>query len=740
MKMKVLKTMLFISVIISLFVILPITASAKVIDSGECGDNLTWTLDNDGTLTIDGTGDMWDYIPDSWHDSGIFVKTVIIKDGVTSIGYAAFSEYEFGYHSLKSVIIGNGVKTIGINAFSWCMDLENLTIGNSVTTIEDGAFYCCGASLTNLIIPDSVETIGRGTFEMCGSLTNVILGESLTSIGNGAFSYCSSLEEIIIPDSVTTIEDDAFYYCYSLKEVKIGDSVTTIEDDAFNNCSSLTSITVDTDNSSYSSDDNGVLFDKNKTLLILYPAGNPNTSYEIPNGVETIGQEAFEYCENLTTVTIPNSIKSIERWAFSNCDNLKNAYYSGTEDQFNSITIGDYNDKLTNADIYFPCGENTFWSLNDEGTLTITGAGEMYDWYTYNNTPWYKHKNSIYKIYIDKNVTNIRALAFHNYENLTDVTIGYGVTEIEDEAFSYCTNLANVTGGKSLKAIGSGAFSGCSSLKDITLPSGLKSIGYGAFMDCSSITNVAIPDSVTSLGAYAYSNCSGITNLTIGNGITEIFENTFEGCTGLDKVTIPDSVTTLWENAFMDCRYLTGVTIGDSVTEIGNSAFSNCENLKEISIPASVTVIKYEAFSDCEGLEKVCYYGTYSEWNEIEIEENNEVLAKALMCKDYKPMYITIDGQNIDISSGSLTGDISLDVFSVADSTQVKLIVAVYDEDDNYVGMTSKPVTINNGANDVDVDLSVSLSKNVQNGKIKVFIWKGLTDLAPLSVSRGFGF
>ena len=173
-------------VMVMIFTLLPMNAfAADIVASGNCGENLTWTLDSEGTLTISGTGAMPDYSYDSkapWYSSR---------------------------SSIKSVTIGNSVTRIGSSAFYDCSSLASVTIGNSVTSIGEWAFHNC-SSLTCVTIPDSVTSIGSGAFEYCSSLASVTIGNSVTSIGSNAFHYCSSLASVTIPDSVTRIGTSAF--------------------------------------------------------------------------------------------------------------------------------------------------------------------------------------------------------------------------------------------------------------------------------------------------------------------------------------------------------------------------------------------------------------------------------------------------------------------------------------------------------------------------------------------------
>ncbi len=184
---------------------------------GTCGENLTWTLDNNGQLLIKGTGKMddWESSEDApWYANRDQIKIVYIGDGVTSIGDAAFVDY---------------------------YNLTSVTIGSGVTSIGEGAFYYC-SSLTSVTIPDSVTSIGEDAFYYCDSLTSVAIGSGVTSIGDSAFYYRSSLTSVAIPDSVTSIGKGAFYYCPSLTSVTIGSGVTSIGSWAFDDCYDLTDV------------------------------------------------------------------------------------------------------------------------------------------------------------------------------------------------------------------------------------------------------------------------------------------------------------------------------------------------------------------------------------------------------------------------------------------------------------------------------------------------------------------
>ncbi len=376
-----------------------VTTPASAASSGTCGENLTWTLDDNGTLTISGTGAMTNYSSSSapWYVNRGSIKTVVIKDGVTSIGNWAF----YSCDSLTSVTIGDSVTSIGDRAFYDCKRLTSVTIPDSVTSIGNSAFYSCNAltsvtipdsvtsigervftscnRLTSVTIGDSVTSIGKSAFYGCYSLTSVTIGNSVTSIGDDAFYGCDKLTSVIIPDSVTSIGDRAFYSCNSLTSVTIGDSVTSIGEYAFYLCESLTSVTIgDSVTSigeyafSYCRALTSVTIPDSVTSIgdHAFLFCESLTSVTIPDSVTSIGEYAFYYCSSLTSVTIPDGVTSIGESAFYYCDSLTDVYYGGTEEDRDGISIGGSNSQLTNATWHYATAYDISISSVSGGTVS----------------------------------------------------------------------------------------------------------------------------------------------------------------------------------------------------------------------------------------------------------------------------------------------------------------------------------------------------------------------------------
>ena len=396
-----------------------------VIASGVDG-NITWKLMGNGTLYIDGKGDMPDY-----RDVGPW--------------YASY----VNDHKILKVIIGKGVTSIGRYAFRECSRLKSIEIPDSVTSIGWDAFNSC-SSLSRIEVPDGVTSIGMGAFNSCSSLRSIEIPDSITSIEDSVFSGCSSLNSIKIPDSVTSIEFAAFSGCSSLSRIEIPDSVTRIGSVAFSGCSSLSRIEI-----------------PNSVTSIGYEAFqfcNSLSTIEIPESVTRIGDSAFRACSNLKNIEIPESVTSIGKWAFRECSSLESIEIP------NRVTsIGDYtfSDCSSLRSIEIPD------SVTDIGRRSFEGCSSL------KSIEIPESVTSIaYGTFLD--CSSLRSIEIPN--SITG-TIGW-------YAFSGCSSLESIEIPNSVTGIGQGAFSGCSSLSSIEIGNSVTSIGYAAFSGCSNLSSI----------------------------------------------------------------------------------------------------------------------------------------------------------------------------------------------------------------------------------------------------------
>jgi hypothetical protein len=304
---------------------------------------------------------------------------------------------------------GSAIAITRYTGYGRVVTIPNTIEGLPVTTIGVGAFYVDVLDLSFMVdvtIPDGVTTIGIAAFANCENLTNINMPTNLTTIGDRAFEFCGRLATVIIPASVTNIGQAAFYSCFaSLTTVTIPASVTCIGDGAFAS-SGVTEVLVEPDNASYISMD-GVLFNKDRTIILQYPAGKPGNDYSIPDSVTVIGNYAFHGCFNLTNVAIPAKVTAIGDYAFVNCS-------------------------LTTPTI-------------PVSVISIGNSAFVYC-------------RSMTKVTIPGSVTTVGTWAFAGCGALTSATVSASVATIGDYAFADCTNLRGVYFRGNAPAIGPSIF------------------------------------------------------------------------------------------------------------------------------------------------------------------------------------------------------------------------------------------------------------------------------------------
>jgi hypothetical protein len=394
------------------------------------------------------------------------LSNLVIGASVTTIGEAAFGSC----HHLTSIKLPDRVTNIPSEAFLDCVNLTSVSIGKGVTNIGSQAFSFCG-ELASVSLPDQVVAIDKQAFYFCVKLKFAHLGKNLVSIGDAAFCLGRELTEVQMPATVASIGNSTFSGCKKLSNLELSAGLTNIGPNAFSNtaisqaaispnvlsigagafasCGSLTQIEVAPDNPNYASRE-GVLFDKNQTVLLLYPGGKTG-AYAVPEGVTLIGPSAYFYTSNLTSLSLPDTLKSLASSSLFHCSGLGNlnlpagltnideGAISGCGGLTN-ITVDPDNRCFSSWDGALYNKEQTVLLQYPTGRIGPCRIPEGVKEMKYRACAW----SAISSVFLPASLTRIDEAAFFNCSKLTSIYLPAGVSSIGGDAFNYCGSLASL--------------------------------------------------------------------------------------------------------------------------------------------------------------------------------------------------------------------------------------------------------------------------------------------------------
>ncbi len=538
--------------------------------TGACGSNVIWNLDTfTGELVITGSGSMKNYSADSspsWSSYQNYIKSVIVADGVTSVGdYAFYNITGYKYQKLKTVNLSETVETIGSYAFRGC---------RSMTTV----------------LGPKVEQIGEYAFRNCESLAVLNL-VSVVAVGNGAFGYCTGLTSLPIPPSVTTIGPSAFKGCSGLTSLVLPDNIISLGTQAFAECTGLTSVEFSASN--ITSAVNGVFNGSGAEIGMDVTFGSNVTI--VPEGL-------FENCPNINQVTLGSGVATVQKRAFY-ASGVKSVYISAA-----TTSIIDYAFSMCNQLTGFAVdSSNTTFSSGSNGELMNKAGTVLY---------CYPSGRGVTSYTVSDAVKTIAAGAFFGDTTLEEVNLSNAVN-LNAYAFALCTALESISL-PSVIVIQEYAFADCNKLNTVSAPK-VATVSAGAFHSCESLSALSGFTGLVTISEYAFANCQGFNSFSVPSTVKYINKYAFYNCKNMTAVTIPSSVKTIYEGAFSGCENLNSVTLNEGITKIEQYAFLNCPALLSIKIPASVTSVgsyafgyKYSSskYTAVSGFKVYCYSGS----------------------------------------------------------------------------------------------------------------------------------
>ena len=459
----------------------------------------------------------------------------------------------YNMRQLKRLVLPASATTINEYAVYNCTNLTDLTLPTAPMSIGKEAFRETG--ITSITLPSSITVIPESMCYNCNQLETVILPDGVTIIGAYAFSECDMLTTFNLPASLTTIGEQAFYQDHLLATaLTFPDGLESIGPDAFNHCYVIPSVTFNQGLKSI-----GDWAFKENYIAVFN---------QLPSSLTTLGKYVFQDCDALIEMTLPAAITAVPEQLFYQCDNLERVTLAEGTTSIGNLAFG-------NCKVLSECNYN-------QSTLTTLGNE------AFRNT-------AFQTVTLPNSITEIGYNAFAYCQQLTSINVPTGISYVPNGFVRDCPVLTNVNIPAGITTIRESAFRGCPMLATLTLNDNITEIRYDAFFDCTSLALTALPANLQTIGSSAFSNCKAFTTLTLPATLTSMGNDAFRG-SGLTAITFTAVPTTFGIDMFYECDKLALANLPDGLTTLPGWTFGKCTSLTNISLPASLTEIGERAF------------------------------------------------------------------------------------------------------------------------------------------------